>query len=442
MARGKKDLWVLAGLSLAGWTGVMTWGWFESKPPSLPPGKDYPVIQQPAPPEASNAFVIYARGGKEIQVPASLKQRKWSYYDAILGKGSLEPEVVALLKDNQRAIERLHQARLVPRFFIMENQAVGSMYHLANFGMLDARLAVQERDFDKAFERFADVLYAARRLTHGQRVGPDDKQTPTDTGRYLFDSFFQSFDSSWIRDASTPILDRFLKALNSLEQSEERSMMSVLVETREHVCLVSMKAPELLTTDAWPIVRVYLQWRIAPTLPDRVRARSNAILSLMEHGLAVVDRLRDIEGRYYGQFHKPLLAMLFHPEAFALFAFSSPSRFFEQACHWAIASARFDGLRTEVALELYRRRHGVLPQRLDLLVPTYMRNVPRDPFRPSQPLKYEVGRLWSVGWDEQDDGGQIPLEIRGPYKHEGTYYFPGTLDTGRKGDLVLLGGTR
>ena len=56
------------------------------------------------------------------------------------------------------------------------------------------------------------------------------------------------------------------------------------------------------------------------------------------------------------------------------------------------------------ALERYRRAHSKVPQRLDELTPKFLRDIPNDPVN-GGPMRYKPGRIYSLGWDEQDDGG-------------------------------------
>ena len=63
------------------------------------------------------------------------------------------------------------------------------------------------------------------------------------------------------------------------------------------------------------------------------------------------------------------------------------------------------------ALERYRLKHGQLPDTLGALVPEFLKRVPNDVID-GQPLRYRrIGGdqfvLYSVGWNEADDGGQI-----------------------------------
>ena len=66
-------------------------------------------------------------------------------------------------------------------------------------------------------------------------------------------------------------------------------------------------------------------------------------------------------------------------------------------------------LMTELALRCYQSEKLHLPARLEELVPSYLSNVPQDPFS-RRPLIYRPqGKKWllySVGLDGVDDGGK------------------------------------
>ena len=74
-----------------------------------------------------------------------------------------------------------------------------------------------------------------------------------------------------------------------------------------------------------------------------------------------------------------------------------------------------DLLRTEIAIALYRLEFGQFPDNLESLVPKFMASVPDDLYSQDklQPLKYVVSndrdsyRLYSVGLDHDDDGGEV-----------------------------------
>ena len=80
---------------------------------------------------------------------------------------------------------------------------------------------------------------------------------------------------------------------------------------------------------------------------------------------------------------------------------------FEKA---AVHSGRCKAATVSVALEEYRRRqNGRLPERLQLLAPTWIGQIPADPFD-GQSLRYlrtSAGYvIYSVGPDKEDNGGQ------------------------------------
>jgi hypothetical protein len=69
------------------------------------------------------------------------------------------------------------------------------------------------------------------------------------------------------------------------------------------------------------------------------------------------------------------------------------------------------------ALERYHLAHGEYPESLDTLAPQFVTKIPHDIIN-GQPLHYrrtDDGRfvLYSIGWDEKDDGGKIFLTSNG-----------------------------
>jgi hypothetical protein len=80
--------------------------------------------------------------------------------------------------------------------------------------------------------------------------------------------------------------------------------------------------------------------------------------------------------------------------------------------------ASFESVRrltcTAIALHQHRLKHGQFPASLGALVPEFLAEVPRD-FMDGQPLRYKLQpdgqfRLWSVGEDFKDDGGDATAD--------------------------------
>lgn len=97
------------------------------------------------------------------------------------------------------------------------------------------------------------------------------------------------------------------------------------------------------------------------------------------------------------------------------------------ARRFAYGQASVDLARTAIALERYRLAHGEYPESLDALAPQFIAKLPHDIIggqpsqgsgSASQPLHYRRTSdgqfvLYSVGWNETDDGGEVGLTKNG-----------------------------
>lgn len=63
------------------------------------------------------------------------------------------------------------------------------------------------------------------------------------------------------------------------------------------------------------------------------------------------------------------------------------------------------------ALERHRLAKGHHPAELEALTPEFLTQVPPDPVN-GGPMRYKDGRIYSIGWDEKDDGG-APVKENG-----------------------------
>ena len=80
---------------------------------------------------------------------------------------------------------------------------------------------------------------------------------------------------------------------------------------------------------------------------------------------------------------------------------------------FASGQSSVDLARVAIALERYRLAHGEYPESLDALAPQFMGKIPHDIIN-GQPLHYRRASdgqfvLYSVGWNEIDDGGMVVL---------------------------------
>jgi hypothetical protein len=83
---------------------------------------------------------------------------------------------------------------------------------------------------------------------------------------------------------------------------------------------------------------------------------------------------------------------------------------------FAYAQSSTDLARTAIALERYRLARGEFPESLDALAPQFLEKIPHDIIN-DQPLHYRLDDgqfvLYSVGWNETDDGGVVELRAVG-----------------------------
>ena len=89
---------------------------------------------------------------------------------------------------------------------------------------------------------------------------------------------------------------------------------------------------------------------------------------------------------------------------------------------FAMIQSQVDLARVACVLERYRLAHGVFPETLDALTPQFIAKLPHDIIN-GQPLHYRRTNdgqfiLYSVGWDEKDDGGQIVFTKGGSVDRE------------------------
>ena len=92
------------------------------------------------------------------------------------------------------------------------------------------------------------------------------------------------------------------------------------------------------------------------------------------------------------------------------------------AKRFAYAQSSVNLARTAIALERYRLAHGEYPESLDALAPQFIAKLPHDVIN-GQPLHYRREAngqfvLYSVGWNEMDDGGVVGLTKNGNGGHQ------------------------
>ncbi|NBR87269.1 MAG: hypothetical protein EB082_13595 [Verrucomicrobia bacterium] len=142
----------------------------------------------------------------------------------------------------------------------------------------------------------------------------------------------------------------------------------------------------------------------------------------LQHAQALLDGARTTTRSNSYQLGKAVTATAMSrlPKASRWFILSRDSVFFTPTTQ-ADRFAKFETCHrltfTAIALHRHRLKHGKFPASLGALVPEFLAEVPRD-FMDGQPLRYQLQpdgqfRLWSVGEDFKDDGGD-PTPVGAP----------------------------
>ncbi len=123
---------------------------------------------------------------------------------------------------------------------------------------------------------------------------------------------------------------------------------------------------------------------------------------LPEAHLVLPEKYREVDQVQSGIFNQPSRPWNFMAKVF-LPALGASGR---KACREQIS---VDLARVAIALERYHLAHGEFPESLDALAPQFIAQVPHDIIG-GKPLKYRREAngqftLYSVGWNEKDDGG-------------------------------------
>ncbi|HEV2693728.1 MAG TPA: hypothetical protein VG347_12625 [Verrucomicrobiae bacterium] len=106
-----------------------------------------------------------------------------------------------------------------------------------------------------------------------------------------------------------------------------------------------------------------------------------------------------------------------HYHYYKILALMSLSGVGPSVMKFARIQSELDLARVACALERYQLAHGNYPETLETLAPQFIAQVPHDLIN-GQPLHYRRtydGKfiLYSVGWDEKDDGGKVFLTAKG-----------------------------
>lgn len=403
---------MIVGAGLAG-AGVLAWllTW-----PDLPPAvaNAIPEVQVAAVPADKNAFLVYQAAGKLVQFPHRVGKVEGRPAKPALMTGlsnwdpALRPAVVAFVADNGPALERMRDGRRVSGFQVSEPghdlqsrlPSYVSLQDLSRLATADMRLALEAGRHGTAFQRAIDILNLGRRMTYAY----NDPMITELVGAVISGLALEGLTGEWaaVAKAPTPVLETFLRDLNTLDRLE-RPIGQYLLGERDSAI---RSAPLLARGTDTPIAKFLM----AQPVIDRYTSYSRNVFDLQMQKAEARDwkGQRELIERYTRIGPKEMASFPLHPADAVVRILSTialPS-FTGAAEKILTGEARYDALRIRVATELYRRSHGQSPSDLGALKAVGLSAVPVDPFKPQQSLAFAEGRLWSVGRDGLDQQGQ------------------------------------
>jgi len=232
---------------------------------------------------------------------------------------------------------------------------------LAEHKWSDAQLAVIDKDFAKF-----DFLAAYRRSISGEAAETAEFIAYIERTRKISPIFLNLFGHGQGAPFPAPVLDAFC-------------FVSPSGWFRQNQISIS----ELYVRDVASVVNVEQQ-RVSPTLADAVQAGLNeTVAHPTPYTMAQHFLLSPAGNNWFSRKHVAA-------DKFA---------YFQTAVNLA---------RTAIALERFKLAHGNYPDSLNVLAPEFIQALPNDIIG-GQPLKYRRTKdsfvLYSVGWNEKDDGG-------------------------------------
>lgn len=430
-------LWLALGCAT-----VVIGTWFATLP-SFPPPVTHrlPVLRVPPVPTARNGYWVW-HGGATSMGKARDDLRAADIRNALARDQRMGPLAGWLVRSNPEALTALRQARHYKAFQVLPPRAdpdrLDGLVQLGRLGDIACAMDLEKRRHDAALERSLDVLLLGHQLTdgHGEAAAAwlDGAAVTIHHAQMLL-----ARPKALVRipDAA---LRRYLRRLSALWKAPPPLSARVqlfqvdearrLDDRRKHVVDDAMGTVLLgpaIALFTWQFEQLFLHRRarlegrhLAHLAVEAAQDRDFTLLGLRADSCqAYYDRI--LEGPAW-----PATLVMHTGDYMAADAARQDRHFFEYASDPLAARVYVEGLRVAVATTLYRRKHHHEPPSLAALRPD-LGALPRDPFRPSRTLGYKPHRVWSIGWDGQNQQGQ---PVRGMKPFIQTNYRA-------KGDVVI-----
>jgi hypothetical protein len=393
-------------LSVSGWTGTNFW---SNKNPRVPEFLgNWATAQLPNLQVWQNYYRDLEKTNPAAEIPIA-PQPQTPAQDVLLALSKFDPAIEQLRKDSARPYSYFPiQYDTEPPFEILLPH-LAAVKQIALVLQLRAIAELQNGQTENALDdiklslRLTDSIYEPFIISHLVRIA---------IVQITLQPIYEGLAEHKWSDAQLAELDKELSRLDFLADYEfslrgERTLavsdIDYMRRTRE-IDMPDFSIKSAKVKIAWlipsaffyqnelTIAQMHARW----TLPlVKVQTRTVSPDEVRQSGLAAKNEMNHF--RFYGIFAR----MIFPAIA------DSVKRF-------AYAQSSTDLARVAIALERYRLAQGNFPESLDALAPQFLEKIPHDIIN-GEPLHYRKTAdgnfvLYSVGWNERDDGGILILK--------------------------------
>ena len=308
----------------------------------------------------------------------------------------------------------------------------------ANLLSFDAKLAIEDGDMQRATENYLAIAGIARQnLSQGLMISELTGMSILDLGASSFRQSILEQPDIWSSDQLVSIAHAYAQAGReiNLDLSFERMAFDDVLQrlytddgagngrlTPQGSVLLSSKLMSMtIRGQSEDQVDDRIQRAMDPLKiigaesreqqRRRYHSAMDAAQRVIREGPKSLWRLQLIESQIEGRYARADESLFGHSPADVMTPAirSAVNRYFQGR----LTNSAF---LTMLAIEIYQRDHGQLPESLDQLVPKYLPSVPQDPFNPGFPLQYVVDEtgymVYTAGGDGDLDGGvQIDPEV-------------------------------
>ena len=213
-----------------------------------------------------------------------------------------------------------------------------------------------------------------------------------------------------ITDASTPesVLQKIRQELDGWSS---QTAIDGFKTSLKGECRLTPAAINTHISERYPVTRV-IPYLYKPNMAMRLMiAKCRQMLANADKPYAKVDM------EYPGKLKSRLeigdgLVILASPNSLGRFGFHEIEIYMDDnlLVRYSL-EAQVAALRLKLALRQYEKKHGEFPDDLKILVPEWIKEIPRDPYD-DQPFRYSKPekKIWAVGCDLMDQGGKCGPE--------------------------------